>query len=247
MANYLDSDGLLYLKGILDARYATASQGIKADGAIQNPSSKQNGYFLKFDGTNWVASAIPDTGVLSVDDDGTTITVDNTDPANPVVSISTEYKSLIDNAVQSEQDKGLSSNDFTNAYKTKLDNAATETWVTNKGYITLTDVPVQSVNGKTGAVVLTPADIGLGNVFKLKGSKATKTQLPTTGNEQGDVWYVVDESVGYIWLNDGTTNRWEKLGMEVSLAGYWQGVDSTGSYYLTNITNSEIDNIFADE
>lgn len=97
---------------------------------------------------------------------------------------------------------------------------ATETWVEGKGYITADDIPVLSVNGKVGAVVLTAADLGIGSVFDLKGSVATKTALPSTGNKKGDVWYVVDESVGYIWLNDGTTDRWEMLGMSVDLSNY---------------------------
>lgn len=84
----------------------------------------------------------------------------------------------------------------------------------------LQTAPVTSVNNKTGAVMLTPADLGIGSVFQLKGSKPTVSQLPSSGNTIGDVWYVVAESVGYIWLNDGTTDRWEKLGMEVDLSAY---------------------------
>jgi hypothetical protein len=56
----------------------------------------------------------------------------------------------------------------------------------------------------------------LGNVFVLKGSVPTFNDLPS-GASIGDVYYVVDESVGYIWLNDGTTNRWEKFGSEGSI------------------------------
>lgn len=97
---------------------------------------------------------------------------------------------------------------------------ATQTWVEGKGYITSADIPVLSVNGKNGTVTLTAADLGLTSVFNLKGSKPTYTALPATGNVIGDVWYVVDESVGYIWLNDGTTNRWEQLGLSVDLSNY---------------------------
>lgn len=97
---------------------------------------------------------------------------------------------------------------------------ATQTWVEGKSYITAADIPVLSINGKTGVVVLTAADLGLTDVFNLKGSKPTYTALPATGNVTGDVWYVVDESVGYIWLNDGTTNRWEQLGLSVDLSNY---------------------------
>ena len=66
---------------------------------------------------------------------------------------------------------------------------------------------------------------GLGNVFDLKGTKATIQDLPSTGNEIGDVWYVVSEQVGYIWLNDGTTDKWEQFGAPLDLSGYVQYVD----------------------
>ena len=79
---------------------------------------------------------------------------------------------------------------------------------------------VSSVNGKTGDVVLVPADLGIGTVFTLKGSKETTADLPASGNEIGDVWYVTAESVGYIWLNDGATDRWEQLGLPIDLSAY---------------------------
>lgn len=84
----------------------------------------------------------------------------------------------------------------------------------------LQTAPVSSVNGKTGVVNLVPADLGIGSMFQLKGSKPTYADLPSTGNTIGDVWYVVADSVGYIWLNDGTVDRWEQLGMEIDLSAY---------------------------
>lgn len=106
--------------------------------------------------------------------------------------------------------------------KTQIDNItsdiATQTWVGDQGYIT--EAPVISVNGQVGDITLTPSDLGLGNVFKIKGSKQTINDLPTTDNEVGDVWYIISESVGYIWLNDGTTYRWEQLGLEIDLSEY---------------------------
>ena len=66
---------------------------------------------------------------------------------------------------------------------------------------------------------LSPSDIGLGTVFNLKGSKASVSDLPASGNVIGDVWYVIAEHVGYVWLNDGTA-RWEQLGLPVDLSNY---------------------------
>lgn len=66
---------------------------------------------------------------------------------------------------------------------------------------------------------------GLGSVFTLKGSVQNVAALPSTGNEIGDVYYVISENVGYIWLNDGTIDRWEQLGLPIDLSGYVQFTD----------------------
>lgn len=74
---------------------------------------------------------------------------------------------------------------------------------------------------------------GLGTVFDLKGTKATVQDLPSSGNEIGDVWYVTAEQVGYIWLNDGTQNKWEQFGAPIDLSGYVQYVD-----IINNLTST---------
>lgn len=270
MASYLDYDGLLHLKDKLDDTYATSEQGTKADNAIPNPTTKSNGQVLTYNGTNWVAQNPAETGVLSVTEKDETITVDNTDTANPKVSVSSTYKTKIDNAVPNTRKvngNALSGDININATQIKIDGTSTTTVKSaiDGKQATISDletirtgaglgatavqpsalsgyVPTsRTINNKalTDDITLTPADLGLGTVFKLKGSKNTKTDLPSTGNEVGDVWYVVDESVGYIWLQDGSTYRWEKLGMEVDLSSYWAKSE------LIAITNAQIDNIFA--
>lgn len=68
---------------------------------------------------------------------------------------------------------------------------------------------------------LDEAITSIGTVFNLKGSKPTKQDLPSSGNTIGDVWYVEDESVGYIWIKDsGSEGRWEQLGPSIDLSNY---------------------------
>lgn len=62
------------------------------------------------------------------------------------------------------------------------------------------------------------------NVYKYKGSKATVSALPTTGNVVGDVWNVEERGINYAW----TGTAWDALGELFS---------------ITAITNSEIDTI----
>lgn len=57
----------------------------------------------------------------------------------------------------------------------------------------------------------------LSTVFKYKGNKATYADLPTTGNEVGDVWNVLDTDKNYAW--NGTS--WDDLAGTVDLSNYY--------------------------
>ena len=102
-----------------------------------------------------------------------------------------------------------------------------------------TDGEAETGTNQTKAVnpkQLKTAIQSIGSVFTLKGSVQTASQLPSSGNKIGDVYYVIDESVGYVWLNDGTTNRWEQLGLPIDLSTYLQLSD-----VVNNLTSNAID------
>lgn len=63
-------------------------------------------------------------------------------------------------------------------------------------------------------------------LYKYKGSKATTSALPTSGNTTGDVWNVEAGGMNYVW----TGSAWDALG-EI--------------FTIDAITNSEIDTIVA--
>lgn len=79
----------------------------------------------------------------------------------------------------------------------------------------------------------------LGSVFTLKGSVATATALPSSGNSVGDVYYVQDESSGYVWINDNGTTRWEELGYTVDTSDFLtkSGLLTTTGTSTTNTMN----------
>jgi len=52
------------------------------------------------------------------------------------------------------------------------------------------------------------------NVYKYKGSKATKAELPASGNTAGDVWNVEADGMNYAW--NGT--EWDNLGTILEVA-----------------------------
>lgn len=70
--------------------------------------------------------------------------------------------------------------------------------------------------------------------YHFKGSKPTFNDLPTTGNEVGDVWDVKDTGVNYGW----TGTEWDELGPLADLEPYLTKEEAT-STYLTQADATE--------
>ena len=89
----------------------------------------------------------------------------------------------------------------------------------------------------------------LGSVFTLKGSVATVSDLPTTGNSIGDVYYVRSESAGYVWIDDNGTERWELLGMTVDTSDFLTKtglLQTTGNSTTNTMSQDAITQIIGD-
>lgn len=56
----------------------------------------------------------------------------------------------------------------------------------------------------------------IGAALKYKGSVPTYSDLPSTGQQNGDVWNVLDTGANYAW----TGTEWDKLSETVDLSGY---------------------------
>lgn len=102
--------------------------------------------------------------------------VDNTTDANKPVSVATQ--AALDTKVDKEAGKGLSTNDYTNEEKNKLDSIEEGAEVN----------VVISVAGKTGTVTVTKADVGLGNVDNTSDSaKPISTATQAALNNKVDI------------------------------------------------------------
>lgn len=53
-------------------------------------------------------------------------------------------------------------------------------------------------------------------MFKYKGVKATQSELPSSGNAVGDVWYVTAKDTEYVWKG----SEWEEFGPAIDLSSY---------------------------
>lgn len=172
--------------------------------------------------------------------------------------------------VAKESGKGLSSNDYTSAEKTKLAGitdmkgatssvagthglvpapaAGEQTsffrgdgkWGTPAGQSNV--IEIVKVNNTALPVTSKAVNIDLSgyatkadvtSVYKVKGSKASYSALPATGNVTGDVWNLDDTGANYVW----TGTAWDKLSETVDLSGYMLKTDVTAA------TTADIDNI----
>lgn len=95
-----------------------------------------------------------------------------------------------------------------------------------------------TINGKANSsdvYTKTEIDSKLTSAMRYKGSKASASALPTTGNVIGDMWNVTDTGANYVW--DGSA--WDETGMVIDLSPYAKTSD------LVAVTNTEIDTIVA--
>ena len=70
--------------------------------------------------------------------------------------------------------------------------------------------------GITDAYTKTEVDGLVSGVLHYKGTKATVSALPNSGNVTGDVWHITADGSEYAW--DGST--WQELGTATDLSGY---------------------------
>ena len=80
--------------------------------------------------------------------------------------------------------------------------------------------------GITNAYTKTEVDGLVAGVLHYKGTKATVSALPSSGNTTGDTWHVTADGSEWAW--DGST--WQELGTAIDLSGYAQlsGASFTG-------------------
>lgn len=137
--------------------------------------------------------------------------------------------------------KGLSTEDYTSAEKTKLSgiaegaqvnvvtnasstgSGAAQTMTVSKGstnYTTYTKAALDSSLGAkadaSSVYTKTEIDQKLTGAMNYKGTKATTSALPSSGNATGDVWHVTADGSEWAWNG----SAWEELGTAIDLSGY---------------------------
>lgn len=123
---------------------------------------------------------------------------------NPVQS--KVIKAVLDNKADKVQGKNLSTNDFDNTYKSKLDNIDSTPTLESTNFVTSGGI----------AAAINSAISNLGNIATIKGVLASIESLPDTNNNIGDIYFVgtdgldTDNFEEYIWT---ANSKWELIGI----------------------------------
>lgn len=94
-----------------------------------------------------------------------------------------------------------------------------------------------SINGTTLEGDVSLEDIGIGNVFNIKGSVSTPEDLPSTGNSIGDVYYVASVMAGYVWIEIDNVEQWEELGEPIDISNFAKTYLLETNFNLLTSTN----------
>lgn len=223
MAKYLDDNGLLYFwqkiknlfaqKTELPGVVSKAANGL----APKLPNESTTTKFLRQDGswevptgTTSPATAAPlMDGTAAVGSSAKYAREDHVHPVDTSRASASDLSSLqttVGNKVDKVSGKGLSTNDYTTAEKNKL--------------------------AAFGAASTYALKSDITGMYKYKGSVATESALPTSGQTTGDVY------------NIEAASSYGGAGMNVA----WDGSawDALGEIFsITNISNGDIDTIVA--
>lgn len=134
-------------------------------------------------------------------------------------NVTAVFSSWVEEATKTELDTKQDNLTFDNTPTIGSTNPVTSEGIfsalaTKQNTLTFDGTPTEgSTNPVTSGGIFSAIREAHTNVYNYKGSVPTKSDLPTTGNEVGDVYNVEDDNANYAW--DGT--EWDSLGGIISV------------------------------
>lgn len=168
----------------------------------------------------YVAPVIP-TKTSDLENDDNFIT--ESDLSEKGYATTSSVNTALDGKVDKMADKGLSTNDYTTAEKDKLANLSPV--ATSGSYNDLSDKPAilseSAVDQKINNAVA--------SVYRVKGSVASYSSLPTSDVAIGDVYNIEDTGANYVATSTNPI-AWDKLSETVDLSAYLTQADASNTY-----------------
>ena len=137
--------------------------------------------------------------------------------------------------------KGLSTNDFTNELKDKLNDVNENGEANILNGIKTADGNELTIADKKITLPNFALKSDIASVYKVKGSKANKTELDDiVDKEVGDVYNLTDTGVNYVW----TGTEWDSLSGNVDLTGYYTKTEANDKFVVKEAGKGLSDNNF---
>lgn len=241
MAKFLDENGLLYLWGKLKNLFVAKEEGkgLSSNDFTDDEKTKLAGIASganKYTHPSYTAKAsglykvtVDSTGHVS----GATAMTKSDITGLGIPGQDTTYEEMTGAGASSAGKAGLVPAPATGDQAKYLKGDGTWAMPTNTTYSPATSSSngLMSSSDKAkldafGAASTYALKTDLASVYKYKGSKATYSALPASGNTAGDVWNVESDGMNYAW----TGSAWDALG---------------AAFSVENISNAEIDSILA--
>lgn len=184
--------------------FATAAQGTKADEAIPNPSTKQDGQLLMYNSTQqkWVASDAPASGVITVTAGDSTVTVAGT-LANPTVAVT---PNTFDSYGSAAAVQGATS--YT--VKDAIDNAANAQSTADAAVVANADIvgaTKTKITYDAKGLVTAGADLEATDIPALDATKITTGTFADARIASAATWNAKQDALQFTGLYDATTNK----------------------------------------
>ncbi len=231
----IDINLLAYFKSKLDLIFANKVDKVTGKGLSTNDYTSDEKTKLAN-----VASGAQVNVIEGIQVAGTSIS-----PVSKIVNIPAASTSAA--GAMSADDKTKLNGIATGAEVNVVTNASTsgsgaaETLTVNKGQTAYSTYTKNALDTALGAKanannVYTKSEIDakLTGALNFKGTKATVSELPSSGNTTGDVWNITADGSEWAW----TGSAWEELGTTIDLSGYVEDDD------LGLATQSDIDDLF---
>lgn len=243
MAKYLDENGLLYFWQKVKTALAGKEPTITTKNTAFNKNFETTASNIKMNGTGAVGSSNnvaradhvhpSDTAKLGTSGNGSNVTVAFT-AAETRANIKTSEKLSVIMGKLAKWFADLKTVAFSGSYNdlsnkptipTKTSQLENDSEFANLDSLnTWAETKIPEYGYQTADQVQSAINSAVASMYKVKGSKATVADLPTTGNTAGDVWNITATGMNYVW----TGSDWDALGSELNVEA---------------ITNADIDTI----
>lgn len=146
------------------------------------------------------------------------ISYDLANPGNTVYTFGLNFSSLTDKMVSQQKSAQNTTSVIRSAAKSAGVSAQKANETVQQVEQVIAQMPSEYVKSSTFEAYKQEVESKISAVYRFKGSVSSYNTLPSSGNENGDVWNVLDTGANYAWTDFG----WDKLSETIDLSGYVQ-------------------------